>query len=485
MFDLADPTLLRHSSFIDGTWVNSRHRQFTVVNPSTGEEIAVLADGDSALAEEAISAASEAFQSWRQKTAKERARLLKSWYELVISHQTDLATILTAEQGKPLPEAASEIEYGANYIEYYAEECKRVMGDTIPTIAADRRLLTLKQPVGVVGCITPWNFPMAMIARKVGPALAAGCTVVVKPAAETPLSALALCVLAERAGIPSGVINVVVGTDAIGIGKALTDHPVVRKLTFTGSTRVGQQLMAQCASTVKKVSLELGGNAPFVVFDDADIDEAVSQCVATKFRNAGQTCVCTNRVFVHRKVAEIFATKLARAVSELRVGDGFESDIDVGPLIDQRAVTRVKELVREATLSGANVLFGGDSSELGPCFYQPTVLTGINAEMRIAKEEIFGPVAAIQTFMTEKEAIDLANNTEYGLAAYFFSRDVGRVLRVSEQLEYGIVSSNSGVFSTEVAPFGGWKYSGIGSEGGKEGIAEYHQTKFHSMGGVL
>ena len=484
MLNLGDPTLARTGSFVGGVWATAGANNFSVINPATGEQLASILEADTVLTEEAVRMADQARSDWQQRTAKDRAQLLKSWFDLIAAHTDDLAKILTAEQGKPISEALAEIEYGASYIEYYAEECKRVMGDTIPTVASDRRLLTLKQPVGVVACITPWNFPVAMITRKVGPALAAGCTVVLKPAAETPLTALALCELADRAGIPAGVLNVVVGTDAVGIGEVLTGDPLVRKLTFTGSTQVGQRLMAQCAPTVKKLSMELGGNAPFIVFEDADIEEAVAQCVATKFRNAGQTCVCTNRILVHQSVAAIFENLLSQHVRELRLGDGCDVTTDIGPLISQKAVIRMKELVEEAVSRGATAVVGGSISEMGPCFFEPTILKNVEPTMRVAQEEIFGPIAAIQTFLTEEEAVREANNTDYGLAAYFFTRDVGRVLRVSEELDYGIVSSNSGVFSTEVAPFGGWKHSGIGSEGGKEGIAEYYQTKFHSMGGV-
>jgi succinate-semialdehyde dehydrogenase/glutarate-semialdehyde dehydrogenase len=358
------------------------------------------------------------------------------------------------------------------------------MGDIIPTVANDRRLLVYKQPVGVVGCITPWNFPNAMITRKAAPAMAAGCTVVIKPDAGTPLSALALCELAERAGIPAGVLNVVVGSDAQAIGEVLTQHEKIAKFTFTGSTAVGKILMAQCASTVKKISLELGGNAPFIVFDDADIDEAVTHCVATKFRNCGQTCVCTNRIFVHETIATDFTEKLQHSIAALKVADGFEEGADIGPLINSQALEKMDALLADAVDKGVKVLLGGARHQLGQNFYQPTLLSNISDSMRLANEEIFGPIAAVQTFTTEDEVVEKANATEYGLAAYFFTRDIGRVMRVSEDLEYGIVCSNSGVFSTEVAPFGGWKQSGIGSEGGKEGIADFYETKFHSLGGV-
>lgn len=483
MLNLQDNSLLKHHNYINGEWI-SANNSLDVINPATGSIVATIADGSMTDAENAVVAAHKAFQSWRDTPAKQRAKLLRNWYDLIIENAADLGALMTCEQGKPLAEAIGEVNYGAGFIEYYAEECKRVCGDVIPTVANDRRLLTYKQPVGVVGCITPWNFPNAMITRKAAPAMAAGCTVVIKPDAGTPLSALALCELAHRAGIPPGVLNVVVGTDSAAIGKVLTQHDLIGKFTFTGSTAVGKILMAQCATKVKKVSLELGGNAPFIVFDDADIDSAVTHCIATKFRNCGQTCVCTNRTFVHASIAAEFTEKLKQAIGEMKVGDGFDAGVSIGPMINAGAIEKMLELMEDAKQKGATILLGGERHQLGGNFFQPTLLSNIDNGMRVANEEIFGPIATIQTFETEDEVIAKANDTDYGLAAYFFTRDIGRVMRVSEKLEYGIVCSNSGVFSTEVAPFGGWKQSGIGSEGGREGITDFYETKFHSMGGI-
>ena len=484
MIKLEDPTLFRTENYVNGKWIGGSGGHIEVLNPANGTLIAKMVDGNADDARDAVEAAATAFKSWSKMPAKERSSYLRKWYELILENADDLGALMTAEQGKPLNEAIGEVKYGAGFIEFYAEECKRVMGDIIPTVANDRRLQVYKQPVGVVGCITPWNFPNAMITRKAAPAMAAGCTVVIKPDAGTPLSALALAELAQRAGIPAGVFNVVAGSDAQAIGEVLTQHKKIAKFTFTGSTAVGKILMAQCASTVKKISLELGGNAPFIVFDDADIEEAVTHCVATKFRNCGQTCVCTNRIFVHETVAAQFTEKLQRSIAALKVADGFEAGTDIGPLINTQALEKMDALMADAVDKGAQVLLGGARHELGQNFYQPTLLSNISDSMRLANEEIFGPIAAVQTFTSEEEVVEKANATDYGLAAYFFTRDIGRVIRVSEDLEYGIVCSNSGVFSTEVAPFGGWKQSGIGSEGGKEGIADFYETKFHSLGGV-
>ena len=480
---LADPQLFREACYIAGRWVGSSGAAVTVDDPATGVAIGSVPKLGRADARVAIDAADRALAPWRSMLAKERAQLLRRWSELILANQEDLARIMTLEQGKPLSESRTEVAYGASFIEWFAEEGKRAYGDTIPAHARDKRIVVIKQPVGVVGCITPWNFPTAMITRKVGPALAAGCTVVVKPASQTPFSALALAVLAERAEIPPGVLNIVTGS-ATEIGAELTTNPVVRKISFTGSTEIGALLMAQCAGTLKRVSLELGGNAPFIVFDDADLDAAVEGAIVSKYRNTGQTCVCANRFLVHGRVYDAFAEKLAVAVDGLRVGNGFDAGVTQGPLIDQAALEKVESHVADAVAKGATVLRGGCRNDPTGRFFQPTVLTGVTTDMAVAREETFGPVAPLFRFETETDAIRLANATEYGLAAYFYGRDIGRVWRVAEALEYGMVGINTGLISTEVAPFGGVKASGIGREGSRYGLDEYLSIKYLCMGGI-
>lgn len=483
--NLADTTLLKEKAYINAAWVDGQSGQtFEVTNPATGEVIAKVSDCREDHATAAVDAASAALPAWRSKTAKERAAILRRWYDLIMENQDDLATLMTAEQGKPLKESKGEIAYGASFVEWFSEEAKRVYGDVIPSHQPGKQIVVIKQPIGVVGAITPWNFPTAMITRKAAPALAAGCTFVIKPAALTPLSALALAELGERAGLPPGVFNVVPSAKASSIGNVLTGHPDVRKFTFTGSTGIGKRLMAQCAETVKKVSLELGGNAPFIVFDDADIDAAVQGAIASKYRNTGQTCVCANRFLVQDSVYDIFAEKFAAAVSELKVGNGLEGDVDQGPLIDTAAIEKVESLVGNAVAAGATVKLGGQRHELGKTYYQPTILTDVTADMELAHEEIFGPVAPLFRFSTEEEAVALANNTQYGLAAYFYGRDIGRVWRVAESLEYGMIGINDGIISTEVAPFGGVKESGIGREGSRYGLEEYIEIKYLLMSGL-
>ncbi len=481
---LEDAGLLKTCAYINGQWVeaDSSERQ-AIVNPATNKPIAEVAKCGAVETRRAIDAAAMAQIAWRRKTAKERSVLLRSWFNLLVDHQEDLATILTAEQGKPLAEARAEIAYGASYVEWFAEEAKRVYGDTIPQSSKDKRLLCIKQPVGVVACITPWNFPNAMLTRKIAPALAAGCTVVCKPASATPLSAYAMAELAERAGIPAGVINMVTGLTT-EIGQELTSNPIVRKLTFTGSTRVGKQLMAASAQTVKRTSMELGGNAPFIVFDDADLDAAVAGVMASKFRNAGQTCVCSNRILVQESIYEAFVEKLTVAVAGLKMGNGTEKDVTIGPLINQGAARDVMEFIDDALLKGGKVVAGGSRPELNSCFVEPTVLINLNQNMRVFREEIFGPVAPLFKFKTEEQAIALANDTALGLASYFYSRDVGRIWRVAEALEYGIVGINEGIVSNEMAPFGGVKDSGQGREGSKYGLDDYLEIKYLCMGGI-
>lgn len=479
---LSDPSLIRPASIIDGVWHDAEIDTYDVVNPASGDVVATIPRHGAKEARAAVEAASAALPAWRAKTAKERSALLRKWRDLLMEHQEDLAQLLTAEQGKPLKEARGEIAYGANYMEWFAEEAKRVYGDTIPAPSNDKRVVIIRQPVGVVACITPWNFPSAMLARKLAPALAAGCTAVCKPAELTPLSAFALAELAQRAGIPNGVINMVSG-DAPAIGEVFTTHPDVRKITFTGSTRVGKLLMAQASGTMKRVSMELGGNAPFIVFEDADIDAAVEGAIASKYRNAGQTCVCTNRLFVQRSVMDEFAAKFAARVSELSVGPGTE-DSDVGPMIHEQAVVNVEAKLMQALDSGAAIVTGGTRSDLGGSFFNPTVVKGVTSDMRLFREETFGPIAPLIVFDTEDEVIAMANDTQYGLAAYFYARDIGRVWRVSEALEYGMVGSNSGLIGSEMIPFGGVKESGQGREGSKYGMDDYMEMKYLCMAGI-
>jgi succinate-semialdehyde dehydrogenase/glutarate-semialdehyde dehydrogenase len=481
---LSDPSLFREQCYIDGAWVDADDRAtIEVRDPASNELIGMVPKLGAAETRRAIEAAERAFQSWRNTTAKERAGLLRKWFDLMMANQEDLAILMTREQGKPLAESRGEIAYGASFVEWYAEEAKRVYGDMIPAPTTSRRLMVFKQPVGVCAAITPWNFPNAMITRKCAPALAAGCTVVVKPASFTPYSALALAELAERAGIPKGVFNVVTG-DARTVGGELTGNDTVRKLSFTGSTEVGKILLKQCADTVKKVSMELGGHAPLIIFDDADLEAAVKGAIACKFRNSGQTCVCTNRIYVQEKIYDQFAAKVTEAVKGLKVGMGLDSGVEQGPLIEPAAVDKVERHVEDARGKGAKVLTGGKRHKLGGQFYEPTVLSECTDDMVITHEETFGPVAPLYKFKDEAEVIRLANKTEYGLASYFFARDVGRVFRVAEALEAGIVSINEGIFSTEVAPFGGYKHSGIGREGSKYGIDEYLEIKYVNLGGV-
>ncbi|BBB30027.1 NAD-dependent succinate-semialdehyde dehydrogenase [Neptunomonas japonica] len=485
MLSLKDASLLKTQAFIDGEWQSALSGQtMPVLDPATGQQIAEVPDMRVQETQQAIAAAEKAFPLWKAKTAKERALILRRWFELIVEAKDDLAQLMTAEQGKPLSEASGEVLYGASFVEWYAEEGKRVYGDLIPAQAADKRIMVSKEPIGVVAAVTPWNFPNAMITRKCAPALAAGCTMVLKPAEDTPLSALALMVLAERAGIPKGVINVVTTAQPAVIGRVLTDSPVVRKLSFTGSTGVGKQLMRQCADTVKKMSLELGGNAPLIIFDDANIDKAVQGAVISKFRNAGQTCVCTNRILVQSSVYDEFVEKFNKAVNELTVGHGLQGAFDQGPMINQAAIGKVSELLEDAVQKGARLVCGGQEHTLGGTFYQPTIIADVTNEMRVAREEIFGPIAPVFRFETEAEAIAMANDTEYGLAAYFYANDLSRVWRVSEGLEYGMVAVNEGVLSTEVAPFGGVKESGIGREGSRYGIDEYLEMKYTLLGGI-
>ena len=483
--ELKNPALLREQAYINGEWISAPDGMtFDVTNPADGSLVATVPQLDVAATRKALEAANAAWPQWRAKTAKERALILRRWFDLMVENKDDLAAIMTAEQGKPLAEAAGEVLYGASFIEWFAEEGKRVYGDVIPTHLPDRRILTIKQGIGVVAAVTPWNFPNAMITRKAGPAMAAGCPIVIKPASETPLSALALAVLAEQAGVPAGVFNIITTRDSRGVGKELTESPLVRKFSFTGSTEVGKILIRQCASTVKKVSMELGGNAPFIVFDDADVDAAVQGAIISKYRNAGQTCVCANRVYVQAGVYDEFVKKFTGAVQQLKVGRGEESGINIGPMISADAIEKVEELLKDATDKGANVIEGGDRHELGGLFYRPTVVSEVTADMAFATEEIFGPVAPVFKFNTEEEVIELANATEFGLAAYFYARDLGRVFRVAEGLEYGMVCINDGILSTEIAPFGGVKESGTGREGSRYGMDEYIEIKYITLAGI-
>ncbi len=474
--------LVKSQAYIGGAWVGTPSTP--VLDKATGAEITRVPDLGAIETRAAIEAAHAALKPWSRLTAKERAAILRRWHDLIVAHADDLALILTREQGKPLPEAKGEILYGAGFVEFFAEEAKRVYGETIPSPRADTRIVVLKQPIGVVAAITPWNFPCAMITRKVTPALAAGCTAVVKPAEDTPLSALALAMLGEMAGIPPGVLNIVTCRDPIPVGNELTSNPLVRMVTFTGSTEVGRILMAQSAATIKKVSLELGGNAPFIVFDDADLDRAVLGAMASKYRNAGQTCVCANRIYVQAGVYDAFAAKLADAVSKLTVGPGQQPGITIGPLINADAVAKVEEHVADAVAKGATVTTGGRRHALGRTYYEPTILTGVTAAMLVAREETFGPVAPLFRFSTEDEVVALANDTPFGLAGYFYTRDLGRAWRVAEALEFGIVGVNEGIVSTEVAPFGGVKQSGLGREGSHHGLEEFLEIKYMMLGGL-
>jgi succinate-semialdehyde dehydrogenase/glutarate-semialdehyde dehydrogenase len=479
--------LLFDRAYVGGQWIDAEAGEtFPVVDPATGEELARVPRMGASETRAAIAAAQKAYPAWRATVAKERAQMMRRWSDLMLEHLDDLALLLTAEQGKPLAESRTEVAYAASFLEWFGEEAKRVYGDTIPTYMTDRRIVVTKEPIGVTAGITPWNFPSAMITRKAAPAIAAGCTMVLKPAEQTPLSALAVAKLAEEAGLPAGVFNVVTGDadDAPAIGGEMTSNPIVRKLGFTGSTEVGKLLMEQCARQMKKVSLELGGNAPFVVFDDADLDEAVTGAVTCKYRNSGQTCISANRILVQDSVHDEFLRRLTEAVTALKVGAGTEPDVKIGPLIDDQGLAKVERHVADALAAGAELIAGGERHERGHTFFRPTVLSGVTATMAMSCEETFGPVAGVGRFRTEEEAIETANATPYGLCAYFYSRDVGRIWRVSEALEYGIVGINTGLISTEVAPFGGMKESGIGREGSKYGIEEWLELKYLCMGGI-
>lgn len=482
---LANKELIVSKGYINGIFTSGNsNKTFDVNDPSTGELIVKLPDMGISETKDAIKAAHKAQKSWAAKTGKERSTVLRNWFNLMMTNKDDLAKILTAEMGKPLNEALGEITYGASFVEWFAEEAKRVYGDTIPGHQEDKRIVVIKQPIGVVGAITPWNFPNAMITRKVAPALAVGCSVVLRPPTLTPLSALALAYLAQKAGIPAGVFNIVMGTDSSGMGKELCSNELVRKITFTGSTEVGRILMRQCSDQIKKVSLELGGNAPFIVFDDADIDEAVAGAMISKYRNAGQTCVCANRIYVQENIYEEFSKKLAEATRSMKVGNGFDDGVTTGPLIDRQALEKVEEHIEDAVSKGASILSGGTRSNLGGTFYNPTVLTDVTSSMKVAREETFGPIAPLFKFDSVENVIEAANDTEFGLAAYFYAKDLSKVWKVAEALEYGIVGINTGLISTEVAPFGGIKQSGLGREGSKYGIDDFLEIKYLCMSGI-
>ena len=483
---LKDPSLVTDKAYVAGEWLAASEsgKTFDVTNPVNGEVLATLPNCTRAELSRAIDKAHEVQKAWARKTGKERAAVLRKLYDLMVANADDLATILTMEMGKPLAEAKGEILYGASYVEWFGEEAKRVYGTTIPGHQGDKRIIVIRQPVGVVGAITPWNFPNAMLARKMAPALAVGCTIVSKPAAQTPLSALSLAVLAERAGVPGGAYSVFTGTEASMVGKEFCENEKVRKLTFTGSTNVGRILMRQAADQIKKLGLELGGNAPFIVFDDADLDAAVEGAMVSKYRNAGQTCVCANRIYVQAGVYDAFAEKLAARVSAMKVGDGLEAGVNTGPMIDANALAKVQEHVDDAVSKGAKIAVGGKQPDLGGLFYQPTILTGVTSDMLVAREETFGPVAPLFKFETEEDVVEMANNTEFGLASYFYSKDVAKIFRVAEQLEYGMVGINTGLISTEVAPFGGIKQSGTGREGSKYGLEDYTELKYMCLGGI-
>lgn len=477
--------LVKSQAYVDGRWISAASgNTLEVLNPATGEKVGEVPDLSAAEASQAVEAADRAFAGWKKTTAKSRGALLRRWFELIMENQEALAQLLTAEQGKPLAESRGEVAYGASFAEWFAEEAKRTYGDHIPSPAPNSRLITILQPVGVVAAVTPWNFPVAMITRKIAPALAAGCTVVLKPAEDTPLCALALAQLAEQAGFPEGVINIVTTADPASVGDCLTSHPLVRKVSFTGSTPVGKHILKQAADTVKKASMELGGNAPFIVFDDADLDEAVKGVLVSKYRNAGQTCVCTNRIYVQNGIKDAFVARFREEVAKLKVGKGEEAGTEIGPLINRRAVERVEGVVEQAIGEGAELLLGGSRHEAGELFYQPTLLGNVNESMDIANQELFGPVSTLFVFDDEDDVIARANATPFGLAAYFYSRDIGRCWRVAEGLEYGMVGVNEGIISNEVAPFGGVKESGIGREGSRHGIDDYLELKYICMGGI-